>query len=209
MSNDLMLDVGQANELKMAFRAAGFSNALIKEMCRVETMFKFKYFLQGNMAIKPTKHIIDCDLEPSTFSNNIIKHNRKGIFNFHPDKVDLYIPIVDKQNKFGDLLYNQKVRKANGIIIEKENISFIKNNFVLNANVLDYLLIFPEIIPNVWKEKERIFFFGTLYKSRDWSGSTCVRGLIWDSAIGKWRDGYDYLFSFLPANYAIAIYPIK
>ena len=52
----------------------------------------------------------------------------------------------------------------------------------LNANVLDYLLAHPELIPEEWKGKA-VFFWGTIYRRSD--GGLYVRCLYWGGS--KWR----------------------
>ncbi|MBA3789207.1 hypothetical protein H0X32_02330 [Patescibacteria group bacterium] len=59
-----------------------------------------------------------------------------------------------------------------------------------NANVLDYLLANPDLIPEEWKKDEKsntrhIFFWGTIY--RDSLGSLYVRYLCWGD--GRWYWG--------------------
>jgi hypothetical protein len=53
----------------------------------------------------------------------------------------------------------------------------------LNANVLDYLLANPSLIPESWKGKE-IHFWGTIYFNRD--RSLCIRNLRWDGSSWGW-----------------------
>ena len=53
---------------------------------------------------------------------------------------------------------------------------------ILNSNVLDFLLQNIQLIPEEWKEKESIFFFGTKYR---FEGHICVRALTWDGK--KWQ----------------------
>lgn len=104
-----------------------------------------------------------------------------------------------------------KCHKKTGIIIcRPKNIqicsladSKIKNNFPyleksLNANVLDYLLAHPELIPESWKGSI-IFFFGTQYY--DSVGNICIRYLCW---FGKewgwscrWLNGCSWQTAFI------------
>ena len=58
----------------------------------------------------------------------------------------------------------------------------------MNANILDYLLAHPELIPEEWKGKY-IFFWGTIYRLSD--GRLCVRYLIWNGS--EWDWSYDWL----------------
>lgn len=59
----------------------------------------------------------------------------------------------------------------------------------LNANVLDYLLENPTLIPEVWKGRW-VFFWGTIYRSSD--GFLFVRCLYWSGSRwdwgGRWLD---------------------
>ena len=64
----------------------------------------------------------------------------------------------------------------------------LKDKSVLNANVLDYLLKHPKLIPEEWKGKY-VFFWGTIY--RDSGGSLSVRYLYWYG--GRWYWFYYWL----------------
>src|SRR3989344_599286 len=50
---ELMLDVGQANELKLAMRRNGWRNADIKELCRGNTLSGVLSIVRGKAKIKP------------------------------------------------------------------------------------------------------------------------------------------------------------
>ena len=63
---------------------------------------------------------------------------------------------------------------------------------VLNANVLDYLLAHPELVPEEWKGKA-IFFWGTIYRYS--SGNLYVRCLCWGGGQWGWDNrwlGFDW-----------------
>ena len=69
----------------------------------------------------------------------------------------------------------------------------------MNANVLDYLLAHPELIPEDWKNKY-VFFWGTIYRYS--SGGLCVRYLCWNGS--KWRwDGNWLAHDFYSAYPAV------
>ena len=74
--------------------------------------------------------------------------------------------------------------EASGNKLRKE----LANKDVLNANVLDYLLAHPELIPEEWKGK-LIFFWGTIYRDSD--GRLYVRYLRWGGS--RWNSGYGWL----------------
>jgi hypothetical protein len=54
---------------------------------------------------------------------------------------------------------------------------------VLNADVLDFLLSNPELIPESWKNKS-VYFWGTIYEDSS-SGHKYVRCLYWHAS-GHW-----------------------
>lgn len=58
----------------------------------------------------------------------------------------------------------------------------------LNANILDYLLARPELIPENFKNK-RILFRGTIYY--DLHRCLCIRYLKWNNNFWDW--GYEYV----------------
>lgn len=51
MNKELMLDVGQANELKLAFRRAGYTNELIKKLCEGAILEDVLAFMRGTAKI--------------------------------------------------------------------------------------------------------------------------------------------------------------
>lgn len=53
MDNELMLDVGQANELKLAFRRAGFTNRDIKKLCEGRLLTDVLAVIHGTYRIIP------------------------------------------------------------------------------------------------------------------------------------------------------------
>ncbi|PIZ99774.1 MAG: hypothetical protein COX77_00545 [Candidatus Komeilibacteria bacterium CG_4_10_14_0_2_um_filter_37_10] len=95
-------------------------------------------------------------------------------------------------------LKKQKKGSIEGNDLRKEIVSPL----VLNANVLDWLLDHPELIPEEWKRKY-IFFWGTIYRGSD--DNLYVRYLIWDGAMWDWRRrwlGDDFASSDFPAALA-------
>ena len=118
------------------------------------------------------KHIINLAKKPFCPNGFKIEEHIKGEKNFEWDasKVELF---VSKKQKNG----YQK-----GTELRKE----IKNPF--NANLLDYLLAHPELIPEEWKDKV-VCFWGTIYRDSD--GYFCVRCLYWDGE--SWGRYYGWL----------------
>lgn len=118
-----------------------------------------KKFLRGEREVVTTKHIIDCDSQPSVPQGwSIEEHRSVGKFEWSPEKVSLYLSEYQKNSDIS------------GHDLRKE----LADKPVLNACVLDYLLDNTHLIPEEWKGKI-IFFWGTIY--RHLNGELCVRYL--------------------------------
>ncbi len=125
---------------------------------------------------------IDCDTQPYLPEGwTVEEHQRGGMFTW------------DKEAQ-RDALYlsNGQVERSGieGNELRKELTE--KSIPVLNANVLDYLLANPHLIPEEWKGRY-VFFWGTVYGRRD--GRLCVRYLYWDDGEWNWssyRLGIDF-----------------
>ena len=115
------------------------------------------------------EHLIDCNpLNPWTKDGfTIEEHQKGGQWKFDPKQVEFFLASGQKDGK---VIEGNKLRKE---LAEKS---------VMNANVLDYLLAHPELIPDGWKtdgngNTRYIFFWGTVYRDR--GGDLCVRCLDW------------------------------
>jgi len=102
------------------------------------------------------------------------KHQKGGLWKFDPAAILFY------------LSKKQRKRNINGYDLQKE----LANKKVLNANVLDWLLIHQELIPEEWKDKY-IFFWGTIYRCS--AGPLYVRYL--DRHDSQWLWEYYWLDS--------------
>lgn len=114
-----------------------------------------------------SKNIVDCDADPFIPDNmSVIKHRRDGLFecNF------LNIELADwngpsKIDQLGDRYVT---------------VAEMLNNFLersLNANVLDFLLRNPDLIPDRLKGYD-IAFCGTIYRFKE-DGGRYIRELSW------------------------------
>lgn len=150
----------------------GLMEAVVNKLGGMEGVNRF---LSGNAEVVVKNHAIDLDALPFTPDGwSVEEHRTGGLWTFDPKKVELYL--ADEQ-KGGKVIQGNKLRKE------------LANKPVWNANVLDYLLANPHIIPEEWKGKY-VFFWGTIYRSRD--GDLCVRCLysrsdrwVWSC---RWRD---------------------
>ena len=169
MSSELMLDVGQAQELKLAFRREGpWTNEEIKMLTeRKGFLTQVREALYGRSEIKPVEYTVDLDAPPFIPKGWVVEtHLKGGRFKFGDAKVTLYSS------------ENQRIGKCAEVTeLQKE----LESQTVLNANLLDFYLAHPNIIPENWKGKH-IYFQGTVY--RHTCCYRCVRYLCWN----RWSD---------------------
>ena len=174
MDTELMLDVGQANELKLAFRRHGWSNAEINKLCEGNLLAHLLPLVReyGNITAV-VKYLINCDADPFIpngwrveEADQLVSRVR-SVFEWDESKVLLHLSSNQMDGK-----------SIKGEQLQTE----LANESVLNANVLDYLLAYQTLIPDEWKGK-CVFFWGTVY--RDLRGRLCVRFLYFDD--GEWR----------------------
>lgn len=170
--SDLMLDVDQAGELKAAFRRGGWTNAEIKTLSQGDMLKRVRGVVLGLSEIKPVEHLIDCDADPFCPSDwKVEEHKKQGKVKWSQDLVSLW------------LSKSQKKGVIQGYELRKE----LANKPALNANVLDFLLKHPHLIPEEpkeWKTK-LVFFWGTIYRDSD--GHLYVRYLYWGGDRWYWH----------------------
>lgn len=163
----------QAAELDHAFERNGWTSADVKKMSEGETLAPLLSVINGFAEVN---HIIDCDVDPYIPDGwKVEEHKKGGQFEWNPRKIELYLSPSQKDGKY-----------INGNKFYKE----LEDEPVLNANVLDYFLANPRLIPEEWKKDSNcnirhIFFWGTIYRHSD--GSLCVRYLCWDDGRWYWR----------------------
>lgn len=169
-----MLDVGQANELKLAFRREGsWTNEEIKMLTeRKGFLGQVREALLGRAEIKQMEHIVDLDSAPYIPDGwSVEEHQKGGVMKWDVTKVMLYLD--DDQKNYG-VIEGDKLRKKLTKILS------------YNANMLDFLLKAgnEHLIPKKWRGK-LVFFWGTIY--RDGLGTPCVRYLYWNDGMWCWH----------------------
>jgi hypothetical protein len=192
---------GLAHELAIVLAKAGWEisdlDALAKSEDRCRDVLPF---LRGNAQINIVEHIIDCSTTP-----------------FCPEGWTI-LPLEEQipTRYTGQLKWDRKAQTEAFYLSQKQTTGdkWIEGNklceelvkklvVALPANVLDYLLANPILIPEEWKGKA-IFFWGTIYRSS--GGSLCVRYLYWGDGAWDWSSGWlDYDFdsgnlALLPAS---------
>jgi hypothetical protein len=179
--NELMLDVGQANELKLAARRNGWDNSDLKRLSEGDLLARLLPVVRGLGEVKIVKHMIDLDKDPLIpwEGATVEEHRKGGQFEWNPKKVQLFL---SKNQLNGKTIEGHKLRKE------------LAKDPVFNANLLDYLLEHPELIPDDWKldannDTRYIYFWGTIFRGS--GGALCVRYLYFDG--GRWQADFDYL----------------
>jgi len=199
-NNELMLDVGQANEIKLALRReGGWTNEEIKALCeRRGLLSHVREVLLGRAEIKPVEHVIDLDADPYVPNNwSVEEHIKGGQMKWDPTRVRFHLSNGQKKN--GNVIEGNKLRKE------------IAKLSGYNANLLDFLLKKENqhLIPEEWKQDEKgntryIYFWGTIYRDSD--GDLCVRYLCWFGTRWDWScywlgdDWYDNGPALVPAS---------
>lgn len=173
--SDFVMSSRQAAELDHAFERNGWSSQEVKLLSSGDLLTSIRQVILGHAAITGVEHIIDCDATPYVPDGwKVEEHQKGGTFKWNATQVELYLTGGQKN---GNVVEGNKLRKE------------LAGKPVLNANVLDYLLARPHLIPEEWKGKY-VFFWGTVYRDSD--GSLCVRYLYWGGGgwgwSGHWLD---------------------
>lgn len=160
---------GQTHQLMNALEHAGFTSGDIASLGQSPLLPEFRRVLIGHSEIVQRVHIIDCDAnQPKSTGWEVLTHKRMGGFAWGHDKVRLH------------LVKQQLDRTGIGGYELNE---LLKCTPVLNANVLDYLLKSPRLIPEEWKGKNN-FFWGTVFRTQ--GGDQRVKYLFWAGFRWKW-----------------------
>lgn len=179
----------EQHELELAFaRAGGWNSTLIKELCKGNILDEFRGVLTSYKKIVPVEHFIDMGANAFIPNENweVLEHVGDGLWKWEPKNIKLIEHMPNKQDKL-----------FQGYDAEKELI--LKT--VFNANLLDYLLRFPKLIPKEWDQK-CIYFWGTKYK---FENDICVRFLYADIRNNKYEAAYSFLISRWDGSYAAVL----
>ena len=172
--------VGLMNQLGDALEGAGYTSEDVTQLrSSVSRLRAFKGVLAGTAQIVVVKYVIDLDPDPFCPKGwTVEEHREGGQLEWDPAKVQLYLS-ENQQN--GKVIRGSQLREE------------LKDRLAYNANLLDYLLAHPELIPDEWKS-ELVFFWGTIYRYPD--GRLYVRYLGWHGG-GRWR----WLFHWLGSEF--------
>jgi hypothetical protein len=169
----LMLDVGQANEFKLALRReGGWTNEEVKMLCERQGLLRqVREVLIGRAEIKVREYVVDLDATPYTPQGwSVEEHQKGGVIKWDATMVALHF---DGSQKNGGMIEGGKLRRT------------LTKLSPYNANMLDFLIREENqhLIPEEWKVKD-IYFWGTIYRGSD--GELLVRCLCWDVGLWGW-----------------------
>lgn len=173
-------DLALMLELGHGLKRNQFNRAQIKKLSEGELLAQVRLLVLGQAKIEVIKHVIDLDADPHLPNDwKVEEHKKGGQFEWDPAKVKFHL---SKNQTDGKSIEGNKLRKE------------LAEEPVFNANLLDYLLKNPLLIPDEWKKDEQgntryIFFWGTIYRNS--VGRLCVRYLFWGG--DEWVWDYDWL----------------
>lgn len=136
----MIFDVELTYALKPAFERTVWSALDVLRLCGTdsEKLRSLLKVLKGYSVIVEREHLIDCDADPIAPDGWTLESHRKGgVFKWEESLVELYLSETQKQDG-----------AHRGKKLEKD----LAELAALNANVLDYLLGHPLLIPETWKE---------------------------------------------------------
>lgn len=176
-----LYSIGQMNQVGDALENAGFTPAEVEKFRQFSNLSGIRAVINGLAEIQVVKHVIDCDANPLIPYEGwkVEEHKKGGQFTWDPTKVKLYLSLNQAEGKS---IVGNKLRKE------------LETQPVFNANLLDYLVEHPHLIPEEWKQDEKgrtcyIFFWGTIYRNSD--DGLYVRYLYWHG--GRWRVAHYWL----------------
>lgn len=163
---------GQIHQLANALETANFTSDDVTKLGQFSDLSDLRGLFRGTHELRQVKHVINCNADPVCPDGwKVEEHRKGGQLEWDVSKIQLYL---SKGQKDGNWTPGNKLRKE------------LEGKSVLNANVLDYLLKNPHLIPEEWKNKY-VFFWGTVYRYS--AGNLVVRFLRWDG--DEW-DWYSY-----------------
>ncbi len=170
-NNKSVMNVRLAAELDHAFERSGWTPVMVKALSTGNFLNEIEPLLHGYADVVMKNHIIDLTSDvfiPKEWGLESHKCIKPQI-EFDPAKLKLCLSE-----------YQQQHRKNDGYELR----AYLEDKLTLNANVLEYLLKYPEIIPETWKGKH-VFFWGTIYYNA--LDELCVRALYWRGEFWDWN----------------------
>jgi len=177
-TNEFVFGVGPAEKIQTALRrnlaVVGKEMKILEWLASGNNISTLGGVVNGCFEIKPREYLVDLDADPFLPEGwKVESHLKGGQFKFDPTKVRLHL---DEEQLNGKWINGTKLHLK------------LKALPIYNANLLDFYLKNPHLIPEEWKGKF-IYFWGTIYRDAD--GCLYVRYLCWRGEGWRWR--YDWL----------------
>ncbi|OGZ09755.1 MAG: hypothetical protein A3D65_05515 [Candidatus Lloydbacteria bacterium RIFCSPHIGHO2_02_FULL_50_13] len=185
MSDKSVMSARQSAELDHAFERNGYAASDVKWLSQGSILAEVKRVRDGYAEIKLIEHVVNGAADPFVPTGwSIELHTKSGLMKLERRGAHLYL------NGKKIVLFVSEKQQGGKTIRGRELREELSGKKVFNANVLDYLLAHPELIPESWKEKTNgnttfIFFWGTIYRLSD--GYLFVRCLLWLDGAWHWR----------------------
>ena len=158
---------GQTHQLMEALEKDGWTPEDVTRLGQFQNLSGIRAVIRGHAEVKEVEHLINLDAPPFCPEGfEVVEHNKGGVLRWNSSKVGFYLSPRQQEGKW-----------LKGTELREE----LKDQPTLNANLLDYLLVHPNLIPEEWKGKY-IFFWGTTYRGP--YGFLFVRYLEWNG--GQW-----------------------
>jgi hypothetical protein len=180
----LSLDVGQANELKLAFRRYDWSNTEIKKLCESDILGHALNILRGDAEVIYPKRLIDLTATPTLDDgHSIVKHLRQGKKYWHDLRFVLIDPYalqyVDSNIKW---VRRKDTQTLTGLNRETMMPRFLKHQLPANICLRNFLLQHQHLIPQEWWFRANsILFWGTICRTE-----RCIYVPGMTVSFGKW-----------------------
>src|SRR5665213_890159 len=98
--SDLVLDVGLAAKLKVAFARNGWTTELIDKACEGDKLGQFRQVLLGHASVQVIEHLIDCDADPVIPDGwKVEEHQKGGAFKWNASQVSLFLSESQKRGR--------------------------------------------------------------------------------------------------------------
>ncbi|XKT75273.1 MAG: hypothetical protein ACJKSS_00565 [Patescibacteria group bacterium UBA2103] len=154
---NLGLDVGQANELKLALRRSEWNNKHLKQLCEGNILKQVLDVLRGDAEITPVNRVLDLSTPVIEEGHEIVRHFKQGkLVPWHKVRLSRVDPV--------GLQYDSKVFSLNPKTLRP---NFLKGQRPANICMRDFFIENPHHMPDGRRRGERILFWGTICRSKN------------------------------------------
>jgi len=183
----LGLDVGQANELKLAFRRYDWDSELIKRLCErnVDVLGDALDILRGDVKVVPINRVVDLSAAPVAQKGyRVVKHLKQGRKPLHKVRLALMDPRDLQYDDCRDPSFYTGPNRPTGLDLKTLMPRFLRGQRPANICMRDFYLENPHLIPREWNwGGQPVLFWGTLFDFEG-GGDGCVPGM--SRQFGKW-----------------------